>query len=227
MRVLSIDVGMRHLAHCLLQIDGTTTIQDWGVHDITNSECCFRCSKPAFFETSQGKVCKPHAPNLPTLHALNKDELESLCAIHNVSVGSRTAMRQALARLKKKVRIQPATTVDLARSLATVYATLPTPDVVLIENQMASRMAVVQGMVIQYWVMRQVSCIEVVSPASKLQCLKLGKTTYAERKKSSVQYAAKLMDELNIEFEVTHKKRDDLADTFLQAMWWLKKNKHL
>jgi len=228
MKVLSIDIGMRHLAHCLLEVEGGIKIQDWDVIDLTTSECCFRCSKAAFYRTHNGGCCKTHAPNLPALHALKKDTIEALCDTHKIARGARSEMLQALSVIKKRIKIQTASTVDLARALATAYATLPDVDVVLVENQMASRMAVVQGMVIQFWALRKVPCIEVVSPANKLQCLKLGKTTYTERKKRSVEYTITLLRDLSIEVDISaHKKRDDLADTFLQAMWWLKKNKHL
>jgi len=219
---------MRHLAHCLLEVDGGIKIHDWNVIDLTNSECCFRCSKAAFYRTHNGGSCKMHAPNLPALHALKKETIEALCDTHKIARGSRAEMLQALSIIKKRVKLQASSTVDLARALATAYVTLPDVEVVLVENQMATRMAVVQGMVIQYWALRNVPCIEVVSPASKLQCLKLGKTTYAERKKRSVDYAKTLLHDFAIEVDISaHKKRDDLADTFLQAMWWLKKNKHL
>jgi len=57
--------------------------------------------------------------------------------------------------------------------------------------------------------------------------LEAGKTTYAERKKLSVEHTRLTLAALQLptlDFDA-HKKKDDLADTFLQALWYLKKIK--
>jgi hypothetical protein len=104
------------------------------------------------------------------------------------------------------------------------YEKFENVDVVVIENQigpLANRMKMLQGMVMQYWIMKnaQVVC---VSSVNKLKLFYSGPTTYAQRKKISVSCVKKLID-LNhwkTGFE-THKKKDDLADTLLQVIWYL------
>jgi hypothetical protein len=221
MLILSIDIGMKHLAHCLLRVEDTMQIVDWDVVDLTECPKCQKCVKVAAYRTSHGAYCKKH---LPVVNASLKSDMEEACKTHGIPVGSRTEMAAALAVFKKKETVKAKTTVELGRALAEAYARFPNVDVVLVENQMATRMAVVQGMVIQYWVMRGAPTIEVVSPTNKLKVLAAGKTTYAERKKLSIERTRALLDELKLTtaFE-THKKKDDLADTFLQAVWYLKR----
>ena len=227
MLVLSIDIGMKHLAHCLLRVEDTVQIKDWDVIDLTDTPKCDRCVKAATYRCAHGAFCKKHVPVIPKLQGLVKTELEVLCATHGLPVGSRPEMATALGAFKKRDTIKPRTTVELGRALNAAYARFPDVDVVLVENQMAARMAVVQGMVTQYWVMRGAPTIEVVSPTNKLKMLEAGKTTYAERKKLSVAHTRTTLATLQLpttEFDA-HKKKDDLADTFLQALWYLEKMK--
>lgn len=224
MLILSIDIGMKNLAHCLLQQQETTMqIIDWGIVDLTDAPKCHMCVKSASYRMAHGTYCKKHVPVLPKLQGLLKPELETLCATHGLPIGARSEMAASLAAYKKKDVIKQCTTVEIGRALAATYARFPRVDVVLVENQMAAKMAVVQGMVIQYWVMREAPVIEVVSPANKLKGLLNGKTTYAQRKKFSVAHTREILITQNlptIEFDA-HKKKDDLADTFLQALWYL------
>ena len=106
-------------------------------------------------------------------------------------------------------------------------------DVILIENQIspiANRMNAIQGMLTQYFIMKNMTNIQFISAANKLKMF-IGnkKTTYSERKKIGIDETKKLlikMDGNNIEKDKIidmfnkHKKKDDLADCFLQALWY-------
>ena len=107
-------------------------------------------------------------------------------------------------------------------------------DNVLIENQMgnlAIRMKTLQGMITQYFIMKNSKNIVFISSINKLKPY-LGslKTTYAERKKYSIlickKYLEKTVDLSGwLPLFEKHKKKDDLADAFLQAMSYMyKKN---
>ncbi len=110
-------------------------------------------------------------------------------------------------------------------------------DYVLIENQIspiANRMNCIQGMLSQYFIMKQMNNIKFISAANKLKPF-IGnrKTKYCERKKISVEITQKLLSENkdnNInkdkitELFNKHKKKDDLADCFLQGIWYLLDN---
>lgn len=103
-------------------------------------------------------------------------------------------------------------------------------DLVLIENQIspiANRMKTIQGMIAQYLIMRGVNNIVFYSASNKLKTFIGGhKTTYSERKQLSVSYTIQILAKtitLNnwITFFSSHKKKDDLADSFLQGVSYL------
>lgn len=103
-------------------------------------------------------------------------------------------------------------------------------DLVLIENQIspiANRMKTIQGMIAQYLIMRGVNNIVFYSASNKLKTFIGGhKTSYSERKQLSVSYTIQILAKtltLNdwIIFFSSHKKKDDLADSFLQALSYL------
>lgn len=114
---------------------------------------------------------------------------------------------------------------------------------VVIENQIstiATRMKTIQGMIAQYFIMRfgDAVQIEFVSSHNKLKGFAADKTestdairaSYKSNKSDGVAVcrrffaANKEMVDWMPEFERS-KKRDDLADCFLQGVWYLKANK--
>lgn len=106
-------------------------------------------------------------------------------------------------------------------------------DVVIIENQLgtlATRMKTLQGMITQYFIMRGVPDIRFISATNKLKLFsKEGedKGDYADRKKRSMEITRALIAEHapeHIGLYDKHKKKDDLADCFLQGVWWLSGN---
>jgi hypothetical protein len=74
--------------------------------------------------------------------------------------------------------------------------------------------------------MRDVNNVEFISASNKLKGLVEGKTTYKERKKLSIDIVRKQFETNNklckwTDVFNTHKKKDDLADSFLQGLWYL------
>jgi hypothetical protein len=117
-------------------------------------------------------------------------------------------------------------------------------DMMIIENQistLASRMKTLQGMITQYFIMKNVQRIEFISASCKLKLftdasLDLTNTdtvcvdasTYADRKKSGIAVCRSLGEisrKRNSDYAKwipvfeNHKKKDDLADCFLQGLW--------
>ena len=102
-------------------------------------------------------------------------------------------------------------------------------DYVILENQigpLAVRMKSIQGMIAQYFINLGIYNIEFISSINKLNFfIKDKKTSYTERKKISCNLTKQYIEKNNIEkyrdFFYKHKKQDDLADCFLQAMFFL------
>jgi hypothetical protein len=122
----------------------------------------------------------------------------------------------------------------------------PSPiDMMIIENQistLASRMKTLQGMITQYFIMKNIPQIEFISASCKLKLFTdssfdlenettpvcIDASTYADRKKAGILICRSL-GEISRKhksdyakwmpvFE-NHKKKDDLADCFLQGLW--------
>ena len=101
---------------------------------------------------------------------------------------------------------------------------------VIIENQIspiANRMKTIQGMIAQYFIMRNENIqIDFISSGNKLKdCAPELKSKYSDRKKLSIQLCLDNMSTPNyidwIPFFNKHSKKDDLADSFLQGLWFI------
>lgn len=125
---------------------------------------------------------------------------------------------------------------DPAGAAAAVSAPI---DMMIIENQistLASRMKTLQGMITQYFIMKHIPHIEFISASCKLKLFTdansedggVDASTYADRKKSGI-IVCRSLGEISRKhnsdyvkwmpvFE-NHKKKDDLADCFLQGLW--------
>lgn len=112
--------------------------------------------------------------------------------------------------------------------LFTIY-NLSDIDIILLENQIspiANRMKTIQGMIAQYFIDSGNYNIEFMSAANKLKLFsKTKNTTYSERKKMSIQFTQELLNKKNqevyLDFFNKHRKKDDLADCFLQGIYYL------
>jgi len=109
-------------------------------------------------------------------------------------------------------------------------------DYVIIENQIspiATRMKTIQGMLVQYFIMSnlQVEHIEFISASNKLKDFDAKcKTKYSDRKKLGIEKCLDiLINDFRFNEHITyfnnHKKKDDLADSFLQGLWFLNNKK--
>lgn len=105
-------------------------------------------------------------------------------------------------------------------------------DYVIIENQIspiANRMKTIQGMIAQYFIMSDVAVdrIEFVAASNKLKdCDEKDKSSYKDRKRLSIKKCIESLTTNNgftdkIDYFDKHKKKDDLADSFLQGIWFM------
>jgi hypothetical protein len=124
---------------------------------------------------------------------------------------------------------------------------------VLIENQispLANRMKTIQGMLSQYFIMiYDTISIEFISSANKLKIFssikdekdktkenaeakkKSQSQTYKGHKKDGVYHSTQVLEKnewiSNKKWSLDTKKKDDLADCFLQGLWYLLKNEKI
>jgi hypothetical protein len=110
-------------------------------------------------------------------------------------------------------------------------------DQVIIENQIgpiANRMKMIQGMIAQYFIMCGIPAVTCVSSMNKLKAFtesdtnksdhtKGDKSEYKDRKKLGIDITKGIIADMKdwIPFFLAHKKKDDLADSFLQGIWFL------
>ena len=121
-------------------------------------------------------------------------------------------------------------------------------DIVLIENQIspiANRMKSIQCMVSQYFIMKGKETIYFVSSSNKLKLFteegcdddgsdeKKEVSSYSNRKKMGINITKTILSDVLspyyysdnnhlLSWFVSHKKKDDLADSFLQGIWYIK-----
>jgi hypothetical protein len=117
-----------------------------------------------------------------------------------------------------------------------------TLDKIILENQIspiANRMKTIQGMIAQYFINSNNYNIYFISATNKLKSFlkdksdsisstsdsSANKITYAQRKKLSIFHTKEVLKKYNMNNEVSffseHSKKDDLADCFLQAYYYI------
>lgn len=276
MLILSIDVGIKNLAYCILETNHAQSfsIVKWDVINLCPDEprCSAIvkqsiCNKKATFRKNTVCFCKTHAKkasylipdtstSAQTLRKLNIEELEHLAKTHKIDISGikhtkkdylsiiiPAIKEQTFDIIKKKsasemglVHIGIAIERELDKQIPLYGITQ-----IVIENQLsplASRMKTIQGMLAQYFIMRKIQNIVFVSATNKLrpflkeQKEQKAKPKYAERKQLSIQYTKSILNKniINkswISFVSSHTKKDDLADSFLQGIWYLNQQKLL
>lgn len=272
MNILSIDVGIKHLAICTLCYNNNAyTIDCWNVLDLCNTKkyicTCYqkngkKCTNNAKYQKKNYLYCKKHAKNsgfkIPTAqHNIKKikkftiPKLKDFINKYNISFtynkSKITYKNQMIETIDDEIKIKYLDSLSNTKTNANHfnlvnlginlkkkfndildYSSIHT---VVIENQigpLALRMKSLQGMIMQHLIENDVTNIIEVSSRNKLKDFLDGKkTTYAERKKIGIQVTRDLLDKNNDiskwmdEFNKS-KKKDDLADCFLQGLWYIK-----
>tara|TARA_Y100000389_G_scaffold202492_1_gene247942 strand:+ start:680 stop:1504 length:825 start_codon:yes stop_codon:yes gene_type:complete len=271
MKILSIDVGIKNLAVCLLEYDtekNTTDILSWDILNLCNDElytCCELkkdnkiCGKKSKYHKEGKYYCKIHAKNkqykIPTqemtLKKINKMKLCNLIKlgkkikISEMDGKKKIKKKDCLEKIKKymkenyfdnvvETKAAQFSFVDLGVNLKEKFTTFlenhKDVDTVLIENQigpLAIRMKMIQGMIMQHFIERNITNVFEISAANKLKEFVKKKTTYKERKTLSIKHTREILMESNLLYKWIdtfdkNKKRDDLGDCFLQARWYIK-----
>lgn len=283
MKVVSIDVGIKNMAFCVLSTEeeATSKVETWDIINVAEEtpKKCIHCAKhtTAKFKKNDMFYCLKHAKAekqyiIPTAElkpaTINKQKIAQLLILadkYKIAFDKEKTKKPELLSLihtymnercfEKAVEVN-ASNVDLitvGRNIqkkfdAIFHSISHEITHVIIENQIspiANRMKTIQGMVAQYFIMKNPAIvIEFISSSNKLKTVEKdttedtddedggcdetdNKTSYASRKKKGVAVCLHLLKdyETMTTYLKTHKKKDDLADAFLQGMWYINKHK--
>jgi hypothetical protein len=185
------------------------------------------------------------------LKACGQKDLYTMAQTHNFDLEKRMSKKQLLVLLEKYVEdnylipIPPppkASTMDLISVGKQMHSAFEKHlqcfepyDYVIIENQIspiANRMKTVQGMIAYHFIMRNpLSSIHFISASNKLNTFTDDKIeNYSDRKKAAVEITKQLLkkyESFKPYENYLHKngKKDDLADCFLQLLYFVKAHK--
>jgi hypothetical protein len=291
--VLSIDVGIKHLALCLWvqreegeeQTRPTFCVEEWDVLNVAISEqdvptcqetkktsglgLSMVCGVQAVYKSIDSHFyCLKHAKkqclHMPIKENITKMSVAGLYElaekykieyekpikksdlVHLIQEYSKTRCFQSVHQVSSSKVDLIHIGKNIKHKLDTFMEKLQTKNIkidkVIIENQIspiANRMKTIQGMIAQYFIMKNSQQeIEFVSSVNKLkgflekdQSKNEKKMTYNERKKKGVELTlAILKDEKHAYLQrwvsgfESSRKKDDLADSFLQGWWYIHNN---
>ena len=214
-KIISIDVGIKNLGLCIFCInnDDTIDIVKWQTISLMGG-VIRKCDG----YTSSKSKCENVAKY--------KFENECFCGVHK---------KKGAIEIKKK-NAEKVNMVTLGKNMKDVFDELlfdiSGVEIVLIENQIspiANRMKTIQGMTAQYFINKNINNVVFVSSFNKLKLFSNKKLSYREKKKLSVEITTKFLNEVSnlkswSSFFLASKKKDDLADCFLQGYYYLINN---
>lgn len=250
MKYISFDVGIKNLAYILLDVpnetfDNSSSIIEWNILNIEEKPICMKCKKNAMYTIFENYFCGRHAKSssyiMETIrYSSNISSLKEVCKKYKLDVSICKVKKDYIHLLKqnqlKKIKadcsLHPMVkhSASLNRQLNDILKVCDgSPDKIIIENQMTSKMRVIQGMLVQLFIgkglhEKNVICITANKKLHMIQ----SKTTYKERKELSKEITYKILEE-NQKIEDWNKfvkmssKKDDLADCFLQCIAYIEK----
>lgn len=239
-KILSFDVGIKNLAYCLVFFDEENkhTIQEWGVIDIMESfmEKALKCSV-----NKKGCLCNSEA----ILSVKTDSKLIGFCKKKTCqAIANSTYSKKELKKVKP-TNTKSLSTLELTSEMVSKLKKMPNLlncDIVVIENQPVLKnptMKSIQMVLYSYFLIYGYTVHD--SPIKNIALFNAGRkldiydgpkiegikdsSTYAGRKKLSIAYTQYFLKENKekLDFFNKNKKKDDLADSYLQCLTYYKK----
>lgn len=251
MKLVSLDIGLRNLAVCVLE--GTNRqnvkITHWEVIDVMaesvglSNPKCHKCKKAANWMKQDESVysCKAHCPftgKPPTKKSFNEKTIEALkIEALRESITGKTKKElvdklynhyRANTWIKAIKSAKHVSVVDLAvpisKCLSSRSHIWEGATKIVCEQQPDKRMLCVQAMIHMWFVSQGYICkgVSATHKLTNIVTLQDSTKTYKGRKSTGIVHAQELVtDKTWNAFMMKHPKKDDLADCFLQGLWVL------
>jgi len=255
MKVISFDVGLRNLAYCVLEGTDRNDVKivDWNIIDVLGEQAgvgapkCHKCATAARYEHASNGLfsCAKHVPRkkkTPTKTEINKmtpNQINEQLAAEGLT--TEATKKADLVKLlynhykqntwKKCVSsATQGSCLDLAPAIIKsldARSAWKGADLVCIENQMDRRMFGVQAMIQMYFCCRGFRSVGVSAThkLSNIVTVEDSTGSYKGRKATGIAHARELVPQVNQAHFLSHPKKDDLADSFLQGLWVLEHEK--
>ena len=239
-------------------IDISKSIKDKDQTTLLLEDKKCQCNRRAKYVSKSGLFfCQTHAKksafSFPIIfHAswLKKDLL-NLCDTLSIDRDAKASKKTILQLLdsfqtthcleiltKRKKNTSEIPLVVLGRNLKEILDNIPcisSISTVLIENQIApiaNRMKTIQGMIMQYFIMKMEKIdIHFIQAGNKLKLFPTTernditeKQKYKSHKENATSHCSQLLEKNKLDYSIdfhTSVKKDDLADSFLQCVWFL------
>jgi hypothetical protein len=254
MKLISFDVGLRNLAFCILE--GTSRadvkILYWDLIDVMAESAgidrpiCIKCKKSANWRLNDQYACTKHKSNSKTytktsLMKMSLDQLKVIASPLKIECTTKKSLVDGLYThyatnvWKRCIKsCKQGSVVDLApaisQSLNSRKDLWRSADLVIFEQQPDKRMMAVQAMMHMWFVCQGFKArgVSAVHKLSNMVSIDDSTKTYKGRKKTGILHTAELVPtEQWKAYMLSHPKKDDLCDAFLQGLWMLENGKVL
>jgi hypothetical protein len=217
MNYLSFDVGIKNLAYC--ELTPEKKIIQWGIINLNEDPICDvhlnkKCEKQSTYlikdDCPENYCCSAHSKKFKKVKKLNTNydilKISQLC-IQKLRDLNLTEIKHVL------IENQPALKNPTMKSIQMIIYTFFVIEGVMNENSLIENIHMVNA--------RNKLKVYTGPP---IECNKKGK--YAQNKFLSVEYTHYMIKEEVDEFKTlftNSKKKDDLADAYLQGIYWIDK----